>query len=229
MRTNALGPFQPQPRVQLEDLLATKAVSQRDRRAGHRGLGFMENVVPTCARSGLIDALQVPLVLKNKPSLRFQISVGKFPIDQPQRTLRESRLSCQSFHRYHHSSNGETSIVQAGRRHLWPLCGQLPRRLRFYFTFRRQRFIHPAIGVAASCCTFSNFIPRSKNDQSRSEFLVSLEIGKWSHSTLSYTFYHVDSDLKPYLCRFSMQFMERYSSLLLRCGQSRRLPRLRYQ
>ena len=35
MRTNALGPFQPQPRVQLEDLLVTKA-------AGHRGLGLME-------------------------------------------------------------------------------------------------------------------------------------------------------------------------------------------
>lgn len=86
-------------------------------------------LVATCARSSLIDALQVSLVLKNKPSLKFQILVGKFPIDQPERTLRESRLLCQSGHRYHHSSNGETSIMQTGRRHLWPLCRQLPRRL----------------------------------------------------------------------------------------------------
>ena len=42
MRTNVLGPFQPQPRVQLEDLLATGAVSQRGRRAGQRSLGLME-------------------------------------------------------------------------------------------------------------------------------------------------------------------------------------------
>ena len=166
MRTNVLGSFQPQPRVQFGALLATEAVGQRGRRAGHWGLGLVENVVPTCARSGLIDALQVPLVLKNKPSLRLQISIGKFAIDQPQRTLRESRLLSQSGHRYHHSSNGDSSVMQAGRQHLWPLCRQLPRRLRFYFTFPRQHSIYPAIGVAASCCTFSNFIPLSKNDQS---------------------------------------------------------------
>ena len=42
MRTNALGPFQSQPRVHVEDLLATRAVSQRGGRAGNRSLGLMD-------------------------------------------------------------------------------------------------------------------------------------------------------------------------------------------
>ena len=78
----------------IEDLLATRAVRQSVPPSIASQSCLRANVLPTHPPSDLIHPLQVTLSLKNKTSLGSPKEFSR--PHQPQRTLREDRISCHN-------------------------------------------------------------------------------------------------------------------------------------